>query len=236
MKGLILAAGTGSRLGLKDIPKPMYKIDGKPILEHNILLFKKHGIVNICINLHHYPDVIKNYFADGEKWGVKIQYSSEKELLGTSGAVKNIGWFWKEEQLFVIYGDNFTDINLTKMLRFHKISKPIATIALFDPAKSFNSGIAGGVINMDKDNNLLSFIEGKEKEVKGYVNAGIYILERQILDKIPSHGVSDFGKDIFPQLLQEKFPVKGYITDSFVLAIDTKEALDNATKYIDKSR
>ena len=61
-------------------------------------------------------------------------------------------------------------------------------------------------------------------------------MERQILDKIPSHGVSDFGKDIFPQLLQEKFPVKGYITDSFVLAIDTKEALDNATKYIDKNR
>src|SRR3989338_2790140 len=97
MKAIVLGAGLGTRLKLQDIPKPMYKITDKPILEHNILLLRKHNVKDICINLHHMPEVIKNYFEDGKKFGVKIQYSFEEHLLGTSGAVKNIEWFWNKE-------------------------------------------------------------------------------------------------------------------------------------------
>ncbi len=237
MKAIILAAGLGSRLGL-DIPKPMYKINGKPVLEHNILLLKKHGIEDVCITLHYKWDVIKDYCGDGSKWNVKIQYSFESELLGTSGALKNkeVGNFLKKDQFFVIYGDNYTDINLNQMLDFHNGTKLIATIALFDPEKSLNSGIAGGVIEMDKDNNLNSFIEGKSKGngIKGYVNAGIYVLEHKILDMIPDKPPSDFGKDIFPKLLKNGYKLKGYLTDSFVLAIDTKDALSTAEEVLQK--
>ena len=237
MKALILAAGLGSRLGL-DIPKPMYEIDGKPVLEHNILLLKKHGIEDICITLHYKGDVIKNYFNDGSKWNVNIRYSFENELLGTSGALKkkDVKTFLEKDQVFVIYGDNYTDINLSHMLNIHDITKPIATIALFDPKKSLNSGIAGGVIEIDKDNNLVSFVEGKGNEISGYVNAGIYILENEILDMIPEKSVTDFGRDIFPQLLKEGFKLKGYLTDSFVLAIDTKDALKVAEDALRKVR
>ena len=79
MNAIILAAGMGSRLGdiTKKIPKPMVKIQGKPILEHNILLCKKYGVKEIFINLHHLPDVIVNYFGDGKKYGVKILYHYE---------------------------------------------------------------------------------------------------------------------------------------------------------------
>ncbi len=227
MKALILAAGLGSRLKLENIPKPMYEINGKPILEHNILLLKKHGILNICITLHYMGDVIKTYFGDGKKWGVNIQYSDEKELLGTSGALKNISWFIDKEPFLVIYGDNYTDINISEMIKFHKSAESIATIALFDPKKSLNSGIAGGVVILDKNNNIQSFIEGKGDKVNGYVNAGVYVLESKILDMIPNRFPSDFGKDIFPKLLNEGFLLRGYITSSFVLAIDTKEALTN---------
>ena len=91
MKALLLAAGKGKRLGsvTKMIPKPMVKISGKPILEHNILMLKNSGIVDIFINLHHLPEIITDYFEDGEKWGVNINYKLEEELLGTSGAVKS---------------------------------------------------------------------------------------------------------------------------------------------------
>lgn len=231
MKSLILAAGIGSRLKLEDIPKPMYKINEKPILEYSILLLKKYGITDICITLHHKGDVIKNYFAGGSKWQVKIQYSEEKELLGTSGAIKNINWFWDSGPLLVIYGDNYTNINLSEMINFHNKTKPIATIALFDPEKVPNSRIAGGVVIMDQNNNLLSFIEGKGNHPNGYVNAGVYVVEREILDMIPLKVPSDFGKDVFPKILEQKLVLKGYETKEFVIAIDTKEALMEAEKF-----
>lgn len=232
MKALVLAAGLGKRLGLEDIPKPMYKVLGKPILEHNLLLLKKHGMTDICITLHHKGKVIKDYFKDGSNFGVKIQYSFEKELLGTAGALLNVGWFLTNESFLVIYGDNYTDINLKEMLSLHLTHKPLATIALFDPKKSLNSDIAGGKVLLDKDNNLLSFIEGKGNEINGYVNAGIYVLEPQILELIPKGNPSDFGKDIFPKLLKEELKLKGYITDSFVFAIDTIEALKAAEEKL----
>ena len=233
MKALIHAGGLGKRLGLEDIPKPMYKIDGKPILEHNILLLKKHGIFDICITTHYKREIIEDYFGDGGKLGVKIQYSFEKELLGTSGALKNIEWFLdKNGSFLLLYGDNYTNINLKEMLSVHKVQNPIATIALFDPTKSTNSRIAGGVITMDKDNNLLSFIEGKGNKAAGYVNAGVYVLDYKIINIIPTTSPSDFGKDIFPKLIENAFPLKGYLTDSFVIAIDTKDALTIAEEAL----
>lgn len=224
MKALVLAAGIGSRLNLQNIPKPMYEIEGKPVLEHNILLLKRYNISDICVTIHHKGEVIKNYFGDGSKWGVNIKYSFEEKLLGTSGALTAVKWFLDKNPIFIIYGDNYTNINLGEMLQFHKLNKPMVTIALFDKNKSLNSGIAGGVIVLDKDNRITSFTEGKGSQSSGYVNAGVYIIEPGILDMIPETP-SDYGKDVFPKLLEKGFLLKGYLTDSFVFAIDTEEAL-----------
>ena len=234
MKALILAAGIGSRLGLDDIPKPMYEIAGKPVLEHNVLLCKKHNVKDICINLHHKPEAIKNYFGDGAKWNVKISYSFEEKLLGTSGAVKNVQRFWDSLPFFVIYGDNYTEINLSEMLNEHRVSEPLGTVAVFDREKVKNSGIAGGCIKIDENKNLISFVEGEgEGQGQGYVNAGVYILKPEILDMIPS-GSSDFGRDIFPSLVKKGHKLRAYVTESFVIAIDTKEALQAARKVLNK--
>ena len=236
MKAVILAAGIGSRLDLKDLPKPMYEIDGKPILEHNVKLLKEHDIKDICITLHHKGEVIKDYFKDGKKFGVSITYVFEKELLGTSGGVKNIEWFLNKEPFFVIYGDNYTSIDLSDMLKSHLLNRPLATIALFDPKKVMNSGIAGGVVLIDANNKIVSFKEGTKDKSDGYVNAGIYILEPEIISKMPKEVLSDFGKDIFPKLVKEGFTLKAYLTNSFVLAIDTKEALKVAENILEKGK
>ncbi len=92
MKAVILAAGKGERLSeiTQSIPKPMIEFKGKPLLQHNIELCKRYGIEDIFINLHHLPDRITKYFGDGERFGVKIKYSYEEELLGTAGAVRKI--------------------------------------------------------------------------------------------------------------------------------------------------
>ena len=238
MKAVIIAGGLGTRLGLETIPKPMYKINGRPVLEHNILLLKNHGIKDICIALHYMPEIIKSFFCDGKTWGVNITYLIEEKPLGTAGAIKNAEVFLGEEPFFVIYGDNFTNINLSEMLKSHLSSKPIVTIGIFNPEKSINSRIAGGFVITDKENNIVSFVEGEKihsSDYEAFVNAGIYVMEHEVLKMIPTNKPdekSDFGKDIFPKLIEEGYLLKGYLTDGFVIAIDTKDALAYAEEII----
>ena len=234
MKAVLLAGGFGKRLDLKDIPKPMYQVAGKPLLEHNVLLLKKHNVKDICILIYHLPEAVKNYFGNGSKWNVNIQYSLEDKPLGTSGAVKNAEWFINKERFFIIYGDNYTNIDLSEMLDFHISQNAKVTIALFDPKEVLNSDIAGGVIKMTADNAIDSFTEGKGNAVEGYVNAGVYILEPDVLNMISGNISSDFGRDIFPGLISKGIIIKGYLTDSFVLAIDTEDALIRVKEIVQR--
>jgi len=221
MKAIILAAGKGERLGNTILtPKPMIIVDNKPILQHNIELCKKHGITDIYINLHHLPHVIMKYFGDGKKFGVNIKYSYENELLGTSGAVKKISKDiknFKKNPFFVIYGDNYSDCNLTKLITDNMIN-----IGFHYRKDVTNSGVA----DFDNDNFILNFIEKpKSNQIHSkWVNAGIYYLHPEILKYIPK-GISDFSKDIFPKLLKNNIPIFGVKYDNIVKAFDTPEML-----------
>ncbi|MCK4786724.1 MAG: nucleotidyltransferase family protein, partial [Desulfobacteraceae bacterium] len=112
MKAIILAAGKGERLKelTEKVPKPMLRINGEIILEHNLKWLKEYGIEEVFINLHYLPEVIQDYFKNGNAWGIKINYSCEKEILGTAGGVKKIiedcGWNKWDDDFLLIYGDN----------------------------------------------------------------------------------------------------------------------------------
>ncbi|SVC83971.1 uncharacterized protein METZ01_LOCUS336825, partial [marine metagenome] len=95
---MILAAGRGERLRpLTDsIPKTMVPIGDKPLLEHVVRLLSSHGFEELVINLHHLPEVIRDHFGDGSRWGVDIRYSCEEDLLGTAGAVRRMSSFFDE--------------------------------------------------------------------------------------------------------------------------------------------
>ncbi len=205
MKAMILAAGKSTRLRpfTDNKSKIMMEIGGKPILEYNLDIVKKAGIKDIYINLHHAPENITNYFGQGKRFGVNIIYSKEKNILGSAGAIKKIEKEFKET-FFVVYGDNFTNCNLKKLLEFHKKNKGIITIAIFDRTKNKNSGIAGGrVVYNKKTFKIKSFREGSNNKIL-FVNAGIYVLEPEILKYIPKNKFYDFGKDLFPLLLKKK--------------------------------
>ena len=100
---MILAAGRGARLRpLTDaLPKPMIPIAGRPLLEHVIRLLSRHGFDQLVINLHHFPEIIRDHFGDGGDWDVRIHYSLEDELLGTAGAVRRMATFFDEP--FLVY-------------------------------------------------------------------------------------------------------------------------------------
>lgn len=241
MKAIILAAGKGERLKeiTKKTPKPMLKVKGESILEHNLKWVKRYGIREIFMNLHHSPNVIRDYFRDGSKWGIKITYCYEKKILGTAGAVRRILRHYRKQKWYddflVVYGDNFYPLsyNLKKIINFHFKNEGMGTIGLYRKETEI---CKSGVAILNKDNLMVDFVEKprfanrKSQNVKcksdmvrkGLINTGLYVLNQKIIDYIPED-FSDFGRDVFPNLMKKKIPVHGYIFKKPLIAIDTIE-------------
>lgn len=208
-KAMLLAAGQGTRLHplTKTVPKCMIRIGGKPLLEHTIELLKGYQVTELMINLHHLPEAVTDYFQDGARWGVRIRYSREERLLGTAGAVKKVAAFF-DGPFFVWYGDNLSACRLDRLWDFHRARQAVATIALYhreDPTQS-------GIVGLDADNRIVRFLEKPRPEqvFSHWVSAGIFALEPQVLEAIPSEGGPDFGRDVFPALLNQGAALYGY--------------------------
>ena len=209
MRALLLAAGQGTRLRpyTDRIPKPMMQIGGKPILEHNVESLSACGIKEVAINLHYCSDVIKDHFGDGAKWGVNIRYSYEESLRGTAGALKLIPDFF-EETFILWYGDNLCHLNLPKLVDFHNAKGGSGTIALHWREEVSQVGIA----DVDDDCRILRFLEkpSPDQVFSHWVNAGVYVLEPDILNHIPEGQNYDFGRHLFPKLLALDQKLYGY--------------------------
>jgi NDP-sugar pyrophosphorylase family protein len=213
MKAMILAAGVGSRmkpLSLK-ITKPMLKIANKPNLEYIIDLCKNNSISDVMINLHHLPEQVDQHFGNGSNFGLNIRYSIERKLMGTAGSIKRVSSFF-DETFCVLMGDGLSNIDLTDMLKFHRKNKSKVTIAVkqvADPSKY-------GVVVTDEKNNISSFQEkpSLEEAKSNLVNIGIYIIEPEIINLIPAKTEYDFGKQLFPDLIEMNIPFFAYKTES----------------------
>ncbi len=196
MKAVIMAGGKGTRLMplTKDIPKPMVKIIDKPVLEHTIELLKKHKITEIAITLGYMPERIIDYFGDGKKWNVDITYFIEDTPLGTAGSVKRTHNFVSDDFL-VMSGDAYTEINITKAIRFHHAKESIFTLV----AQPHQNPIGLGTLEIDINNRVSAFIEKPKNVVPSLINTGIYIINKSVINLIPE-GFYDFGKQLIPKL------------------------------------
>ena len=231
----VLAAGKSQRIQsvVKGLPKPLIKIGESSVLEKNLRLIINQGIKNIWMNLHFEADLIKAT-VDDMNLAVKINYSYEKVILGTAGAVKNIQPKITGP-LLVVYGDSLLSFDMARLISEHKKSGAEITIAAFDRKTSLHTGIAGGGLEVDEELNIISFLEGGEHSNKLLINAGIYFINPKIIDQIPSEKFYDFSIDLFPQLIKKKFPIKAYKfkSDEYCLGIDTPENLIIAKKYME---
>lgn len=207
MKALILAAGKGTRLQqlTTHCPKPMLPVGGKPLLEQLVAWLASHGITQIAMNLHHLPAVITSYFGDGQSRGVTITYAYEAELLGTAGAAKRLQTFFNEP-FVVIYGDGYTNLDLTRLIHFHQQQQNnwpnlLASLVLYRVPNPTECGL----VAVDRQGLVTRFVE-KPAPAAVFTNlasAGIFICEPAILDFVPANTVYDFGRDLFPALLQQ---------------------------------
>lgn len=197
MKVIILAGGLGTRLRpLTDtIPKPLLTVKGKPIIEHAILNFAKHGIKDIILSVGYQAEKIRDYFGNGEKLGVNISYAIETEPLGTGGAIKKAAQ-GLEGTFLAINGDNLADFDWTAMLKIHRDSGAKITLALFPVEDVTQYGIA-----RLQNSNILEFIEKPTREAAptNLNNAGGYIIEHTVLNFLPN-GKCSIEKDCFEKL------------------------------------
>ena len=230
-KAMLLAAGQGIRLRplTERVPKCMVPVAGKPVLEHNMEWLRKYGVTELVVNLYHLPQAVMDHLGDGSKWGIKITYSIEKELLGTAGGVKNVEWFF-DGPFFLWYGDNLSTCHLDRLYQFHCTKGGVATIALYYREDTTASGIVG----LDDQDRIVCFLEKpRPKEVfSHWVSAGIFVFDPEVLTHIPAEGTPDFGRDVFPALLANDQPLYGYrmSSDEGLWWMDTPEDLQRLQK------
>jgi mannose-1-phosphate guanylyltransferase len=214
MKALILAAGKGTRLGslTADYPKPMLPVGGQPLLAHHIQWLRSHGVTAIAINLHHAADVIRDYFGDGTGYGTKITYSYEPELLGTAGAAKRLERFL-DERFAVVYGDVFTNVDLTGLAAFHaqKLADAHARAGLTMSLYRVLNPTECGLVDVDENGRVLRFVEKPpaDQVSTDLANSGLLICDPELLCGVPVDTVYDFGRDLLPALLEKRRPVMG---------------------------
>src|SRR5207253_11246449 len=149
VKALVMAGGEGTRLRpmTANQPKPLLPVANKPIMEHVLRLLKRHGFAETVVTVQFFAPLVRNYFGDGEDFGMSLQYATEEIPLGTAGSVKNAEDALRDEPFLVISGDALTDIDLSAMIRAHRKSGALVTIGLTrvpDP-------LAVGIIIVDDD-------------------------------------------------------------------------------------
>jgi NDP-sugar pyrophosphorylase family protein len=197
---MILAGGLSTRLYplTKLVPKPLVPVAGVPNAAHLVRYLKAYGFDEIAINVHYLADAIVEALGDGSRFGVKLHYSYEPELLGSAGGVKNVEAFFENEPFLVIGCDDLTDLHIDRLLHFHAERGAIATIGLVecDEVDQY------GVVVLDGNGKIVGFQEKPPKgsERSKLVNTGVYAFSPEIFAHIPAGEFYDFGKQVFPAL------------------------------------
>ena len=226
MQALILAGGKGTRLRPLTVytPKPIVPVVNRPFLLYQIDILRASGIVDITLSLSYQPDKIQQVLGNGGEHGVNLTYLSEPTPMGTGGAYKFAADAMRETTI-VLNGDILTDIDIAQVVEYHRSKNAAATLTLVpvsDPVRY-------GLVQVDRHGRVKSFVEKPEpRDSSGVptntINAGIYVLEPEILDLIAKDAITSFEYDVFPHILQEKLQFYGcVVTDKYWIDIGTPE-------------
>lgn len=208
---VLMAGGLGSRLRplTEDTPKPMLNIGGRPILETILLNFIEYGFQRFYISVNYKSETIIDYFGDGSRWGVDIQYLHETQKLGTAGALSLLPDM-PTHPVLVMNGDLLTKVNFSQLLDFHSSHSAQGTMCV----REYDFQVPFGVVKIN--NNCITDIDEKPVQ-RFFVNAGIYVLEPESLKLIPDNNYFDMPS-LFDKLIEQEketlgFPVHEYWLD-----------------------
>ncbi|MCC7438498.1 MAG: nucleotidyltransferase family protein [Armatimonadetes bacterium] len=227
MNALLLAAGLGTRLRpiTDTLTKCLIPIQGKPLLGWWMDLLEQHGVRRVLVNIHHLPNQVRA-FAEAYRGSVEISLVHEEHLLGSAGTIcANQDFFRDQEQFFILYADNLTDVNLTALKNFNQQNPAPLTVGLFRPENPRACGIA----ELDTEGTIIGF-EEKPKNPRGELaSAGVFVGRPELLDYLQPAlpAPFDFGGHVMPRLIgrMNGVEISGYLRD-----IGTHESLQQAEK------
>lgn len=227
---VIMAGGKGSRLRSitnDEIPKPMVPVDGKPLLEYQVEALKEYGIKKIVMIVGHLGEKIMDHFKDGKDFGVDIDYIVEKDPLGTAGAFYYLKDKTDAKDFLLIFGDVFFDIDFDRMEDFHFKNAALTTLLAHPNGHPYDSDLIqtddnGKVIGFDSKNNV------RDYWYDNMVNAGMYIINRELLELVGEPVKIDFEKDILANQVKNGANIYAYHSPEYVKDVGTVDRI-NAT-------
>jgi mannose-1-phosphate guanylyltransferase/phosphomannomutase len=214
MKAVIMAGGEGTRLRplTCDIPKPMARLCGRPVMEYILDLLETNDVTQSAITLKYLPEIIKGHFPENTYHGMKLEFFEENEPLGTAGSVKNAATIL-DDDFIVISGDALCDFDLSLAVKFHKEKGSAATLLLSHVADPREYGL----VVTEPNGSIKGFVEkpGWAQAITDAVNTGIYIISPVCLSLIPDGKPFDFAKDLFPLMMSKGMKIFGYEADGY---------------------
>ena len=227
---VIMAGGKGSRLRSitnDEIPKPMVPVDGKPLLEYQVEALKEYGIKKIVMIVGHLGEKIMEHFKDGKDFGVDIDYIVEKDPLGTAGAFYYLKDKTDAKDFLLVFGDVFFDIDFDRMEDFHFKNAALTTLLAHPNGHPYDSDLIqtddnGKVIGFDSKNNV------RDYWYDNMVNAGMYVINRELLELVKEPVKIDFEKDILANQVKNGANIYAYHSPEYVKDVGTVDRI-NAT-------
>ncbi|HVL47283.1 MAG TPA: NDP-sugar synthase [Candidatus Thermoplasmatota archaeon] len=208
MKAIVMAGGEGTRLRpiTERLPKPFVRVAGKPTIEYVLDRLVEAGFRDVIVTTYYKPHLLIERLAGGTKVGARVFYSVEDTPAGTAGGVKKVGALL-DSTFVVTSGDVLADVDIGDLVKAHKAKGAMATMALTrveDPTQF-------GIVGLDGNDRIVRFAEKPKREdvFSNLINAGIYVLEPEVLSMIPAEGAFDFSKQLFPRMLAEGKPLYG---------------------------
>ncbi|HSB84003.1 MAG TPA: nucleotidyltransferase family protein [Nitrosarchaeum sp.] len=229
MKAVILAGGLGTRLQpyTTFLPKPMLPLGEKPILEHLVDWTKKNGIKSVVLCVSYLKKSIEDYFEDGKRFGVSIEYAVANRPLATAGQLKTAEKFI-DETFVCMYGDSIFDFNLRNMVKQHKQKKSFVTMSLYE----YKTNLPYGVIETTKTGKVIAWNE--KPEIKANINMGCYVMEPEIMELIPKN-VPYGMDDLIKKVMAKNKPVNSIVSKKGFLDIGNKTSYRKANQeYLQK--
>jgi mannose-1-phosphate guanylyltransferase/phosphomannomutase len=214
VKAVVMAGGEGTRLRplSSQSPKPMVPVVGTPVIEHNLRLLRDHGITEVVVTLHHLGADIRNRLGDGSDLDMTIDYVVEERPLGTAGSVRNAAHLL-DGTFLILSGDCLTDIDLTRVITQHRERGALASIVL----TSVPNPLEYGVVITGADSKVKRFLEKPSwgEVFSDHVNTGMYVIEPEVLERIPPGTNADWSQDVFPGMLERQEHLFGFVSEGY---------------------
>ena len=223
MEAVVLAGGLGTRLGktVVGLPKSLAPIGEQPFLSYLLGWLRSEGITEVILAVGHRRRAIVQHYARHKPDGIRLRYSIENKPLGTGGALRNVRALLRCEEFFVLNGDSIFDVNLQRMLAFHRRHRSKATLALANPPEA---GRYGSFL-LNAQGRIRAFVEkqatsepnaGGGPDLSRWISGGLYIMNKAIFRHMPRRQELSLEKEVFPRLIGGPFygfPSKGYFID-----------------------